>query len=1152
VAREVIEPQPRSGDSGDVGFVHLHVHSHYSLLDGLSKIDDLIARVSAIGQRAVALTDHGVLYGAVEFYQKAKLAGLTPIIGMEAYVAQHSRRERNPNEKPYHLVLLAITNEGYKNLVKLSSLAHLEGFYAKPRVDWELLTQYHHGLVALSACLAGELARTIRAGDAAGAEAVARRHAELFGPDHYFLELQHHPGIPEQKVVNDGVKRLAAKLSLPLVATNDAHYLTREDAEAQDVLLAIQTKKLVSDTDRMSYRTDDFSVRETPEMVEAFADVPEAIVNTVRIAEMANVSLELGQTKLPHFPLPAGKTPMEALRELCESGVQRRYGDRPDVTVRERMEFELSVMGKTGFAPYLLIVQDFVNWAKANRIVVGPGRGSAAGSIVSYLTGITNIDPLKYDLLFERFLNPERVSMPDIDLDFADTRRDEVLAYVESKYGHDHVSQIITFGTLAARAAVRDVARVLGFPYTYGDRIAKLIPPFTNLATAVETVPELKEIAENDPDGKRMLAMAAKLEGVARHASTHACGVVITAEPLTDVVPLQRASASDETVITQYSQHPIEDLGLLKIDFLGLSNLTILEECRSIVRKTRGVELDFDHLPLEDPGAFQILQRGETTGVFQLESSGMRRYLKELKPTKFEDIVAMVALFRPGPMELIPQFIAGKHGRVRAQYLDPRLEPILSITYGVAVYQEQVMEIARQIAGFTLSEADVLRKAVGKKIAKLLKEQREKFIAGAIKNGASKAVAEKIFDFIEPFARYGFNRAHAACYGLIAYQTAFCKANYGAEFMAALMTSDRGNTDRLALEIDECRRVGLTVLSPDVNESFANFAVVPGENGNPPTKVRFGLAAVKNVGDHLIESIITERKARGPFGSLEDFLSRIPEKAVNRKSLECLIKSGALDRFGERRQLLDAMADLIAYARSVHAAANSPQTSMFGTAGSARPRIALPAVDPAPPAERLAWERELLGLYVSDHPLSALGDALARVATPVRRLLEVGNGSTVTVAGLVQSVKPILTKNGDRMLFVRLEDLTGSVELVVFPSVYRDTATVFVADAMVVASGKRSDKDGEPKILVDRAKTFTPPQRSLFVHFPDGEDPALLTQLKTACAGSPGPIAVHVVVGRPRRRVVAMDFTVNANPGLVAKLQALFGNERVAVAAEPT
>jgi DNA polymerase-3 subunit alpha len=1144
-----VEARARPGHSRGAQFVHLHVHSHYSLLDGLSKIDDLVNRVVALGQPAVAVTDHGVLYGAVEFYQKAQAAGVTPILGMEAYVARGSRRERNPNEKPYHLVLLAVTNEGYRNLVALASAAHLEGFYGKPRIDWELLERHHRGLVALSACLAGELARTILAGDETAAEAAALRHANLFGPGRYFLELQHHPGVPEQETVNAALKKLAVKLRLPLVATNDAHYLEPTDAEAQDVLLCIQTKKLVSDMDRMSYRQDDYSLRDSEAMVEAFADVPEAIANTVRIAEMATVKLELGQTRLPHYPLPAGKTAMDVLRELCEAGVVKRYGDNPIAAVRDRVEYELSVIGKTGFASYFLIVQDFVNWAKANRIVVGPGRGSAAGSIVSYLTGITNIDPLKYDLLFERFLNPDRISMPDIDLDFADTRRDEVLRYVESKYGADHVAQIITFGTMAARAAVRDVARVLGFPYTYGDRIAKLIPPFTGLATAIETVPELKEIAENDPDGKRLLAMAAKLEGVARHASTHACGVVITAEPLTDVIPLQRASASDETIISQYSLHPIEDLGLLKIDFLGLSNLTILEECRAIARKTRGADIDLDHLPAADAKTFQLLQRGETTGVFQLESSGMRRYLKELKPTQFEDIVAMVALFRPGPMELIPQFIAGKHGKAKARYLDPRLEPILSVTYGVAVYQEQVMEIARQIAGFTLAEADVLRKAVGKKIATLLKEQREKFIAGAVAKGAARSVAEKIFNFIEPFARYGFNRAHAACYALIAYQTAYCKANFPAEFMAALMTSDRGNTDRLALEIDECRRLGRTVLAPDVNESFANFAVVPGADGTPATKIRFGLAAIKNVGDQLVDEVIGVRKAHGPFRSLEDFLGRLPEKAVNRKSLECMIKAGCLDRFGERAQLLASMADLLAFARSVHQAAASQQSSLFGSGVGARPRIRLSASDPAQPAERLGWERELLGLYVSDHPLTPLTEELRRVALPVRQLADVTPGATVTVGGLVQSIKPILTKAGERMLFVRLEDLTGSVELVVFPSVFREVGARFVPDAVLVVSGRRSDKDGEPKILVDSARPLSP-QRSLFVHFPDGEDPVMLGKLQAACAEAPGTTRVHVVVSQPERRVLPMAFTVDPRPDLLVRLREMFGPERVALAAE--
>ena len=881
-------------------FVHLHTHSHYSLLDGLAKIPDLVKKAKSLDMPALALTDHGNMYGVVEFYQEAESAGLKPIIGQEMYISPNGRFERSPRvfKGPHHLILLAKNKIGYENLIKLTTAAHLEGFYYKPRIDFDLLKKHSEGLICLTSCLKGEIPSQIVNGHLDKAEQIAGQYKELFGQDRFFLEVQHHPNLPNQAVVNEQLYHLGQKLNIPLVATNDIHYLESEDAEAQDILVCIQTKRKIDEKDRLSMMNEDYSFLSGEQMKKNFTDMPEAIKNTLKVADMVDYRMEFGRTLLPHFSTPDQKDPNDYLEELCQLGLQKRE-IKQTKEIKDRLDFEMSVIKKTGFAPYFLIVQDFVNWAKESGIVVGPGRGSAAGSLVSYLLNITNIDPIKYELFFERFLNPERISMPDIDLDFADRRRDEVIRYVESKYGHDHVAQIITFGTMAARAAVRDVGRVLDLPYSYCDRVAKLIPMFMDLDSAIKTVPELREIYEADPEGKRLLDIAKKLEGCARHASTHACGVVITKEPLDQYVPVQHATTQGEKVkVTQYSLHPIEDLGLLKMDFLGLKNLTIIEDTLNIINKTREIEINIEDIPIDDRKTFDLLKKARTTGVFQLESSGMRKYLRELKPTEIEDIIAMVALYRPGPMDWIKDYIDGKYGRKSASYLHPKLKPILEKTYGVAIYQEQVMQIAQDLAGFTLGEADVLRKAVGKKIRKLLRQQKQKFLQGCIKNGVSKSVAEKVFDFIEPFAGYGFNRAHAACYARIAYETAYLKANFPAEFMASLMTADYHDADRIALEVEECLQMNIEVLPPDINESFSTFTVVKESlQQDQKTRIRFGLKAIKNLGSNVVKTIIDERKANGHFKNMEDFLSRVQTKDLNKKSIESLIKSGALDQF---------------------------------------------------------------------------------------------------------------------------------------------------------------------------------------------------------------------------------------------------------------
>ncbi|MDP3794831.1 MAG: DNA polymerase III subunit alpha [bacterium] len=1490
-------------------FTHLHVHSHYSLLDGLPKIDEMVIRAKELGMDALALTDHGVLYGAIEFYKKATAAGIKPIIGIETYVAPNGMGLKRPgiDDARYHLILLAKDDQGYRNLLMLASKAHLEGYYYKPRIDKNLLGQYARGLIGLSACLSGEIPRLAMAGRSADAERSLAEYEEIFGKGNFYLELQHHQNIPEQQKLNSLLIDLARKFHTPLVATADLHYLRPEDAEAQDVLMAISTNAKTLDEERLSMRNDNFSMRSPEEMAALFADIPEAIENTQKIADECSLAIELGKTQLPHYEIPAGKSAEEYLRELCNAGASRRYATvTPEI--RQRLDYELDAIGKTGFASYFLVVQDFVNWAKNRGIVVGPGRGSAAGSLVAYALNITNVDPLRYGLLFERFINPERISPPDIDLDFTDLRRDEVLEYVAHKYGREHVAQIVTFGTMKARLVVRDVARVLGFPYQLGDTIAKTIPFGWDLKQSLKENEELKQLYATNPDAKRVIDTARKLEGVVRHASTHACGVVITRDPLTNVVPLQHATRqgskngngeNSKALVTQYEMHAIEDLGLLKMDFLGLKNLTIIESTLKLIEKNHGVKIDIDGIALDDAKAFALLQRAETTGVFQLESGGMRRYLLELKPTELEDIIAMVSLYRPGPMELIPSYINRKHGKEEITYLHPKLAPILQNTYGIGVYQEQMMQIARDLAGFTLPQADTLRKAIGKKIKSLLDEQREKLVTGMKANGIEARTAEAIWELFPPFARYGFNRcltgdtrvmdpasgtlvtlkalyekeknlstvlslernlkiknrtvsdvisngrkpvwkvttrsgrsikatanhpfltphdwqkledipvggkiavprmlpepqkplkikahklavlgyllaegnlchphgfyfysksneevsdylrfldvfentkgkvdnhkstvsvyagrinlkkpseavswieslglkykkatekflpafvfrlsnadlafliakmfqgdgcvnnkrdpqifyatssdaiardlqhlllrlgilssihrkcfkyrgaikigytvtisrhdnirkfletcrayfigekravakeileqhpiingtlpawsargsydtipvalvhdhiraavaahhqsfavfardigiserlflkdkrkigylretvgiignnlrdnhlltvanadiywdqiksiepagiedtydltidethnfvandmivhnSHAACYATVAYQTAYLKAHYPAEFMAALLTGDQGDIERTAFLVDECRKMKIRVLAPNVNESDERFTVVDA------TTLRFGLAAIKNVGEHIVEAIIAERAAKGKFASISDFIGRIHHKDLNKKSLESLIRAGALDELGERGLLLGNIDALLEHARQLNRAQSSGQSSLFASAPQAEINVVrLTAAAPVSKRETLAWEKELLGLYVSSHPLEDFRERFSRRAVPIARLAQAAMNGRATIGAIITATKKIITKNGKPMLFVELEDLSGKVEAIVFPDFLERHPTIWQQDKILLVSGKLSSRDGTVKLLCEAAE----------------------------------------------------------------------------------
>lgn len=1042
-------------------FTHLHVHSHYSLLDGLPKIDQLLDYVKELGMDSVALTDHGVLYGAVEFFKKALAKGIKPIIGAEIYIAFEKMSQKRPNidDKRYHLVLLVKNDAGYKNLVKIITKAHLEGFYYKPRIDEEFLEKHANGLIALSGCLKGKIPKLILAKEIKKAEELSLTYQKIFGKDNFYFEVQHHPGIPEQKTVNSSLFFLSKKLGIPLVATNDVHYLKSEDAEAQDILMLINTGANLNDSERLTMIADDFSLRSSEQMAEDFKNASEAIKNTQKIADNCNFHFEFGKTKLPYFEVPNKKTPDDYLKELCCLGLKKRYPN-PNRQVIKRIEHELSIIKQTGFAPYILIVQDFVNWAKKNRIVVGPGRGSAGGSLVSYVLNITNIDPLKYNLLFERFLTGDRVSPPDIDLDFADRRRDEVIEYVAQKYGNDKVSQIITFGTMASRAVIRDVGRALAYPYNYCDRIAKMIPFSFTLSETLKKIKEFKEIYEQDEQAKRLIDLAKKLEGVVRHASTHACGVVIAKDPLENLVPLQHPTQNEETIVTQYEMRSIEDLGLLKVDFLGLKNLTIIEDTLARIYKVQDKKIDIEKISLDDRKTFKLLRKGETIGVFQLESSGMQRYLKQLKPTEFEDIIAMVALYRPGPMQFILDYIAGKHKKKKIEYLHPKLKPILESTYNIAIYQEQIIRIVRDLSGFTVSEADILRKAVGKKIRSLLLEQNEKFIKGAIANKINRSVAEKVWQWILPFAQYGFNRAHSTAYAFIAFQTAFLKAHYPAEYMASVLTSEQNDIERIGFLIAECKKMGIEVLPPDINESFRNFSVVPQKN-----QIRFGLLTIKNVGHNAVSAIVEERKLKGRFESISDFITRVDARNLNKKSLESLIKTGSFDKLEERNKLLENLEKLLETAKEIQKTKNNNQRNLFDALPAAKREIKFVPAEPATEQQKLNWEKELLGLYVSSHPLKDFKKLFGKRVLPIMKISQNLTGKLVMLGGVISGIKKIVTRTGKPMLFLNLEDETHKIEVVVFPSLIEKNPTVFQENKIVFVSGRVNIRDDVPKII---------------------------------------------------------------------------------------
>ncbi|MDO8560710.1 MAG: DNA polymerase III subunit alpha [bacterium] len=1055
-------------------FTHLHVHSHYSLLDGLAKIDELVKRAQELGMNALALTDHGNLYGAIEFYQKAKEAGIKPIIGVEMYIASGSMRDKKPgvDDKRYHLTLLAKDYEGYKNLVKLVTKAHLEGFYYKARVDKELLRAHSRGLIALSGCMAGETARTVRARRMEAAETVVREYQDIFGKENFYLELGAHINDPDQKIVNRGVIELSKKTGLPLVATGDIHYVMPDDSEAQDILVSVQTGNRVDDENRLTMRSMNLSMRSTEEMAALFPEHPEAIANTEEISSRVNIEIPLGSWTFPDLEIPKGTTYDTELERLAYEGIIR-HGLEKTKEVEDRVQYELGIIRDKRFSPYFLCVADLIRFAREKNILTNV-RGSVAGSLVTYLIGITNINPLSYRLPFERFLNPERPSAPDIDMDFADNRRDEVIHYAKEKYGEDKVAQIGTFGTMMARAAVRDVARALGHPYNVGDQIAKLIPigsqgfPMT-LNHALKITPELRELYAKDPVSKQVIEQSKKLEGCVRHISVHAAGVVIAPRPLDEYVPLQFDPKGGK-IITQYDMHAVEAVGLLKFDFLGIRNLAILGDAVDLVKRHRGITVDIEKIPLDDKITFAMLSRGETMGLFQLNGSGMTKYLKDLRPSNILDINAMVALYRPGPLESIPTYIERKHNASRISYLDPRMATILDQSYGVITYQDDVMLIAIHLAGYSWLEADKLRKAMGKKIPEEMEAQREKLITGLIKNGMIKRKANELWLLIEPFAAYGFNKAHAASYGRVAYQTSYMKANFPGEYMTAVLTAESGDNEKIAEIINECVRMGIPVLPPSINESYAKFTLIKGAE-NIGDKIRFGLETVKNVGANIVGAIINAREQKGRFASITDFIEKVSHKDLNKKSLESLIKCGALDEFGDRNLFLQNLNTVLEFNHEYQRQVSKGQTSLFGTTAIvAAPTIRLKPVENASKKEKLTWEKELLGLYITEHPLEEYREKFQNNnILSVAELANQPKGALVKIGGLIQSVKKIITKAGSPMLFVTLEDLSGKTEVLVFPKVLEKTATAWIQDRVVMVKGRISDslRDDSPKILCE-------------------------------------------------------------------------------------
>ncbi len=1189
-------------------FVHLHNHTEYSLLDGLTKVPALVDEVKKLGMQAVAITDHGTLSGAIDFYKLANESYVKPIIGMEAYVAprDHTQKEPAQDRQYYHLTMLAMNTTGYHNLMRLSTTANLDGFYYRPRVDKKLLEKYNEGIIVLSGCIQGEVSDSLRQGNYKKAKETAAWFKKVFG-DRYYIEVHdhghsEHPSVwEEQKKVNGDLLKIAQELNIPGVVTCDAHYLKRDDQEAHEVLLCVQTGSFLDDTDRMSLKEFELHVADPAEIIKRWgATHPDLITNTKSIADRCSIEIELDKILIPKFPVPKGKTEKSTLTDLVWQGLARRYANNELQAAKEmslieikktltkeiidRADYELNIVDSMGFNGYFLIVADFINWGKERGIVFGPGRGSAASSIMAYALRITEVDPMEYELLFERFLNPDRISMPDMDIDIQDNRRDEVINYCVEKYGREKVANIVTFGRMAARNSVRDVARVLKVPYAEADRLAKMIPPpvqgrHTPLVKHLKDVPELAAEYRENAEAKRVFDLAMKLEGTIRSHGVHAAGVVIAPEEIVAYTPLEMAQKG--VVSTQYSMNPIGDLGLLKIDFLGLSNLTTIKNTLRIVKKVEGKDIQISDIPLYDKKTFELLQKGDTVGVFQLESAGMRRYLKQLKPTTFDDIIAMVALYRPGPMQWIDDFIARKQGKRKIEYLHPAMKATLEPTYGVIVYQEQVMQISKDLCGFSGGQADTLRKGIGKKNPAVLAKLKSEFIEGGVKtSNADRKTMEKFWVQLEDFAAYCFNKVHSACYALIAYQTAYLKANFPAAFMAALMTSDYDNTDRLAIEINECKQMGIEVLPPDINQSFHEFAVVAGEN-----KIRFGLDAVKNVGHGAAEEIQNAReKIGGHFNNLEEYCNSVNPQIVNRKSLESLIKSGAFDRFGSRAAVLNSVDSILSYSARAHKQLSSGQVDLFGEAAQGESLLFTITLEKEGQEisdnQLLNWERELLGIYLSKHPLESFEDFLKKNTTNIEQITEASVGRELTVGGTITALRTITTKNGAKMAFVKIADLSSEIELVVFPKLYQKLEAIWARDNIILAKGKvsngsgRSSNDSELKILVEDAQEVTTEslknlsveaskpstfnsldkipvktiKERLYIRLEDSQNQTMLVSLKEKLDGHNGSTEVILVTGPSEsKQVIKLPQTIDVNEISLRELATVFGAMNIVV-----
>ena len=1147
-----------------MAFTHLHVHTEYSLLDGSSKIGELAARAKELGMDSMAITDHGVMYGVIDFYRAARAAGIKPIIGCEVYVSPGSRFDRETvhgEDRYYHLVLLAENNTGYQNLMKIVSKGFVDGFYYKPRIDEEVMREYHEGIIALSACLAGEVPRYLEKGLYEEAKEAAKRHLEIFGEGNYFLELQDH-GIPLQRQVNQGIMRLSKELNIPLVATNDCHYINADDWEAHDILLCIQTGKKVSDENRMRYEGGQYYVKSEEEMRQLFPYAPEAIENTHKIAERCNVEIEFGVTKLPRFDVPDGYDSWGYLNHLCDEGFALRYPD-DDGTLRARLDYELGTIKSMGYVDYFLIVWDFINFAKSHGIAVGPGRGSAAGSIVAYCLKITDIDPIRYQLLFERFLNPERVSMPDIDVDFCYERRQEVIDYVVEKYGKDQVAQIVTFGTLAARGVIRDVGRVMDLPYSLCDQVSKMVPAELNITLdlALQKNPELKTLYESDEQVKKLIDMSKRLEGLPRHTSMHAAGVVISRTSIDEYVPLSRGA--DGTIVTQFTMTTLEELGLLKMDFLGLRTLTVIQDAVKMIEKDYGVKLDLEHIDYDDKKVMDSLGTGKNEGVFQLESGGFKTFMKELKPTTLEDIIAGISLYRPGPMDFIPKYLKGKNDPASITYTCPQLEPILKPTYGCIVYQEQVMQIVRDLAGYTLGRSDLVRRAMSKKKAAVMAKERQNFVygnaeegvKGCIANGIDEKTANQIYDDMTDFAKYAFNKSHAAAYAVVAYQTAFLKFYYPKEFMAALMTSVMDNTTKVSEYILACRNMGIPILPPDINEGYSGFSV----SGNG---IRYGLSAIKSVGRAVVDVIIAERENGGLFKSLDDFVSRMSNKEVNKRTLESFIKSGALDTLpGTRKQKLIVSGDLLESKAREKKTVMEGQLSFFDLAPEEEKnnfQITFPNVGEYDKQTLLAFEKETIGIYVSGHPMEEYRELWEKNVTAKTSDFVVDedgktvveDNSNVVIGGMITSKKVKTTKTNQLMAFITIEDLVGTVEVLVFPKIYEKNRPSFTEENKVFVHGRASiGDDPVGKLICEEVIPFTDIPNELWLQF---ENQAFyeshIDDVMAALRDSDGKDRVIMYLKEERKmRRLSENWAVLAGPDLLGRLYRILGEKNVKV-----